>query len=119
MSADFDSLENLGYKIYRIRGLHVILDSDVAKLFLTETRKLNQQIKRNLNNLPEDSVFRLTKEEYKDLKNTISQLVTSRIQKVTYRYGGRIRPPYVFTEVGLKSIHVFLRKFVTKEKFLN
>ncbi len=119
MSADFDSLENLGYKIYRARGQLVILDSDVAKLFLTQTRNLNQQVQRNLNNLPEDSVFRLTKEEYGDLKNMMSQLVTSRIREGTYRNGGKIKPPYVFTEEGLNSIHVFLRKFVTIEKFLN
>ncbi len=51
MSADFASLENLGYKVYKARGKRVVLDVDVAKLFLTQTGRLNQQVKRNMANL--------------------------------------------------------------------
>ena len=119
MSADFASLENLGYKVYKARGKRVVLDVDVAKLFLTQTGRLNQQVKRNMANLPDDSVFRLTKEEYSSIKSSMSQVVTSKILERTHHKGGRIRPPIVFTEEGLNAIHVFLRRFVTIEKFEN
>jgi len=78
-------------KIYLIRDKKVILDSDLAELYQVETRRLNEQIKRNIKRFPEDFMFRLTKEEWTNLK---SQIATS-------SWGGRRKEPYAFTEHGV------------------
>jgi hypothetical protein len=57
-----------------IRGENVILDSDLAKLYDVETRRLNEQVRRNIEKFPDDFVFQLTKEEFENLK---SQIATS------------------------------------------
>jgi hypothetical protein len=56
------------------RGEKVILDSDLAALYGVETRRLNEQVRRNIDKFPEDFMFQLTKEEFTDLK---SQIATS------------------------------------------
>lgn len=78
-------------KIYLIRGQKVMLDNDLAELYGVETRRLNEQIKRNAGRFPEDFMFRLTDEEWKNLK---SQFATS-------SWGGRRKAPYAFTEHGV------------------
>ena len=78
-------------KIYFIRGHKVMLDSDLADLYEVETRRLNEQVKRNKDRFPDDFMFRLTTEEFEDLK---SQIATS-------SWGGRRKPPYAFTEHGV------------------
>ncbi|PJB53500.1 MAG: DNA-binding protein, partial [Bdellovibrio sp. CG_4_9_14_3_um_filter_39_7] len=50
--------------IYVIRGLRVMLDSDLAKLYGVETKSLNRQVKRNLKRFPGDFMFELSKEEH-------------------------------------------------------
>jgi hypothetical protein len=75
-----------------IRGLKVIIDSDLAELYGVETRRLNKQVRRNIKKFPEDFRFQLTKEEFADLK---SQIATS-----SSGWGGRRKPPLVFTEHG-------------------
>ena len=78
-------------KIYLIREQNVMIDSDLAELYQVETRRLNEQVKRNINRFPKDFMFRLTKEEWLNLK---SQFATS-------SWGGRRKEPYVFTEHGV------------------
>jgi len=68
-----------------IRGVKVILDSDLAELCGVETGRLNQQVRRNIDKLPEDFMFQLTKEEIDNLK---SQITTS-----SSDWGGRRKPP--------------------------
>ncbi len=51
-----------------IRGQKVTLDSDLAELYSVETRRLNEQIHRNIDKFPEDFMFQLTKEELDSLK---------------------------------------------------
>ena len=75
-----------------IRGKKVILDSDLAGLYGVETRRLNEQVRRNIDKFPEDFMFQLTKEEFNNLK---SQNATS-----SSGWGGRRKPPLVFTEHG-------------------
>jgi archaellum component FlaC len=81
-------------KIYTIRGQKVMLDRDLAEMYGVETRRLNEQIKRNMKRFPEDFMFQLTKEEFKNLK---SQIATS-------RWGGTRKSPYVFTELGVAML---------------
>ena len=54
---DKEKIENL---IYEIRGFQVILDSDLAKLYGVETKRLNEQVKHNIKRFPEDFMFQLT-----------------------------------------------------------
>jgi hypothetical protein len=78
--------------IMLIRGEKVILDSDLANLYGVETRRLNEQVRRNIEKFPDDFMFQLTKEEFENLK---SQIATS-----SSGWGGRRKLPFVFTEHG-------------------
>jgi hypothetical protein len=78
-------------KIFLIRGLKVMLDMYLAELYEVETRRLNEQVKRNIDRFPEDFMFRLTKEEFKNLKS----------QSATSSWGGRRKLPNAFTEHGV------------------
>jgi hypothetical protein len=77
--------------IQTIRGQHVLLDRDLAELYATTTKALNQAVKRNLDRFPGDFMFQLTSDEYDSLR---SQTVTSKGR------GGRRYLPYAFTEHG-------------------
>jgi hypothetical protein len=62
-------------KIYYFRGQKVMLDKDLAELYQVETKRLNEQVKRNISRFPEDFLFQLSKIEYQIL---MSQNATSR-----------------------------------------
>jgi len=79
-----------------VRGEKVILDSDLAKLYGVETRRLNEQVRRNIEKFPDDFTFQLTKEEFENLK---SQIATS-----SSGWGGRRKIPFVFTEHGALQV---------------
>jgi hypothetical protein len=79
-------------KIYFVRSLKVMLDNDLAELYGAETRVLNQAVTRNTGRFPEDFMFQLTEEEWKNLK----------LQNTTLSgWGGRRKLPNVFTEHGI------------------
>ncbi|TJZ63276.1 ORF6N domain-containing protein [Sphingobacterium olei] len=78
-------------KIYEFRGQKVMLDSDLAELYGVETKRLNEQVRRNLTRFPEDFMFTLDKDEVEILK---SQIATS-------SWGGRRNTPNVFSEHGV------------------
>jgi len=84
-------VEQIVRHIAVIRGQKVMLDSDLSALYGTETKRLNEQVKRNKDRFPEDFCFQLAKEEYTALR---SQFATSK------SHGGRRYMPYVFTEHG-------------------
>jgi len=83
--------ERIITKIYRIRNHNIMLDSDLAELYGVETKRLNEQVKRNITRFPDDFMFKLTKKEWTNLK---SQFATS-------GWGGRRNLPNVFTEHGV------------------
>jgi hypothetical protein len=99
--------------IHKIRGTQVMLDSDLARIYGIDTKVLNQAVKRNIGKFPPEFMFRLTQEEYDNLK---SQFATSNLeydektgkfkpnlksQFVTSSWGGRRKLPLVFTEHGV------------------
>ena len=86
-------------KIYFIRNQKVMLDRDLALLYAVETKKINQQVKRNISRFPENFMFQLDETEYENLK---SQIVTS-------SWGGTRKSPYVFTEHGILQLANVLR----------
>lgn len=75
-----------------IRGQKVLLDADLAALYGVETKRFNEQVKRNQQRFPDDFMFQLTEEEFAALR---SQNATSNSGR-----GGRRYVPYVFTEHG-------------------
>lgn len=88
--------ERIESKIFLIRGLKVMLDSDLAMLYRVQTMVLNQAVRRNADRFPDDFMFRLTNTEFQIL---ISQSVISRST-----HGGRRHAPLVFTEQGVAML---------------
>jgi hypothetical protein len=78
-----------------IRDDKVILDEDLAEMYGVEVKRLNEQVRRNINRFPADFMFQLTNQELKDLK---SQFATSS------QWGGRRTPPYAFSEQGVAML---------------
>ena len=90
--------------IYEIRGKQVMLDSDLARLYETETKRINEAVKRNIERFPERFCFRITEEEYNFLK---SQIATSK--------GGSRKGHTVFTEQGVAMLATVLKTKVAIE----
>lgn len=88
--------ERIESKIYLIRGLKVMLDSDLAGLYRVETKQLNRAVKRNAARFPDDFMFQLTNNELDALR---CQTGTSKTER-----GGRRYLPYVFTEQGVAML---------------
>lgn len=94
-------------KIYTIRGGKVMLDRDLADLYQVPTRRLNEQVKRNISRFPEDFMFQLSQEE---LENWRSQIAISNSDKMGLR-----RPPYAFTELGVSMLSSVLKSEIAIE----
>lgn len=88
-------------RILVVRGRQVMLDEDLADLYGVETKRLIQQVKRNLKRFPEDFMLQLSKDEAEALR---SQIATSNEGR-----GGRRYAPYVFTEQGVAMLSGVLR----------
>ncbi len=89
-----------------IRGVQVMLDSDLAKLYHVETRVFNQAVKRNEERFPEGFRFQLTREEHQAL---LSQIVTAKREKGEETRGGQHNRPYAFTEQGIAMLSGVLK----------
>lgn len=105
-------------KIFTIRGLQVMLDSDLAELYEVKTKQLNRAVKRNIERFPEKFMFQLTQEEYDSLRfqnGTLENKENLRSQIVTLENGrGKHKKylPYVFTEQGVAMLSGVLRSKV-------
>lgn len=95
--------------IYTVRGQQVMLDSDLAELYEVETGALNRAAKRNENRFPEDFRFRLTDDEYENLR---CQFGISSDDLREFASGGRRYMPYVYTEQGVAMLSGVLRSKV-------
>ncbi|WP_300978602.1 ORF6N domain-containing protein [Flavobacterium sp.] len=93
------SEETIANKIYFIRNQKVMLDRDLSELYSIETKRLNEQVKRNIARFPEDFMFQLTELEFQNLK---SQIATS-------SWGGTRKLPYAFTEHGVLMLSSVLK----------
>ncbi|WP_271335050.1 ORF6N domain-containing protein [Flavobacterium azizsancarii] len=93
------SEETISNKIYYIRNQKVMLAFDLAMLYCVETKRINEQVKRNLTRFPEDFMFQLTENEFKNLK---SQIATS-------SWGGSRTLPFAFTEHGVLMLSNVLK----------
>ncbi len=90
-------------RIFTIRGVQVMLDRDLALLYGVDAKRINEQVKRNIERFPEDFMFRLTKEEC--LRSQIATLNMERGKHLKYM-------PYAFTESGVAMLSGVLRSSV-------
>ncbi len=81
--------------IFEFRGIKVMVDIDLATLYETETKKLKQQVKRNIDRFPDDFMFELTRDEMKQLIKAVPRLETLKYSPVN---------PLVFTEQGVAML---------------
>lgn len=88
--------------IYEVRGVQVMLSSDVATLYQTETRRVNEVIKRNIKRFPNTFCFQLTETEFNNLKSQIA--ISSEPT-----HGGVRYLPYVLTEQGIMMLSGLLK----------
>ena len=102
VTRDYAELESIKTRIYDIRGLKVMLDSDLAELYEVEVKYLKRQVNRNIERFPKDFMFELTHEEYDSLRCQIGTLKSGRGQHTKYL-------PYVFTEEGVAMFSGVLR----------
>ena len=119
-------VEQIESLIITVRGKQVILDRDLARLYGVETKRLNEQVRRNIERFPEDFMFQFTKEEAEFSKSQIatlngeetnlkSQIATSseneilKSQFATSSWGGQRYLPYAFTENGIAMLSSVLR----------
>lgn len=117
-------------KIFTIRGVQVMLDKDLAELYGVETKRINEQVKRNIERFPEEFCFQLTKEEVESLRSQIvtlssmnetlrSQNATSNTENADLKsqnatsssqnWGGTRKLPYAFTEQGVAMLASVLK----------
>ena len=68
---ELNTVDNIINSIYIIRGQQVMLDSDLAKIYGYEVKRLNEQVKRNIKRFPEDFMFQLTREEIDFVKSQL------------------------------------------------
>jgi phage regulator Rha-like protein len=98
-------------KIYEVRGERVMFDFDLAQLYGVETRRLNEQVKRNADRFPKDFMFRLTQKEWQFISSQIatsssiiSDSNSSQIATSSRKHRGKTYLPYAFTEHGVTML---------------
>jgi hypothetical protein len=94
------SVKSIEHNILNIQGKQVMIDSTVADLFGLSVKRINEQVKRNSQRFPESFCFQLSLEDWQVLK---SQIATSKLVR-----GGKVKPPWVFTEHGIAMIATLL-----------
>ena len=108
---------NIENRIFTIRGVAVMLDSDIAKIYQVETRALNQAVKRNIERFPVDFMFQLDESESANLTESIykkeyhaphkEHLISQNV--ISKGRGGRRKLPFVFTEQGVAGLSGVLK----------
>ena len=98
MASEIAIIQN---RILVIRGQQVMIDRDIAELYGVETKRLNEQVKRNIERFPEEFCFQLNDEEFNNWK---SQFATSNSDKMGLR-----KKPYAFTEHGVTMLAAVLK----------
>jgi len=101
--------ENIQNKIFTIRGLSVMLDRDLAELYHVESKRLNEQVKRNIERFPENFRFQLTQKEYENLRSQFATLSLD-LESTWGKHTKYL--PYVFTEQGVSMLSAILKSKV-------
>lgn len=95
-------------KILTVRGMKVILDSDVAELYQVETKRVNEAVKNNPDKFPEGYLIALTADEWEPMKSKFSTSIK----------GGKTKPPKAFTEKGLYMLATILKSPIATQTTL-
>ena len=96
--SDIVKIENLKGMIIEIRGERVLLDSDVARIYHVETKRVNEAVKNNPDKFPQDYMFAISEDEFADLRSKIS----------TAKFAKTRVAPKAFTEKGLYMLATIL-----------
>ena len=105
------SIAELERRIFSVRGTQVMLDSDLAVIYGVGTKRINEQVKRNIDRFPEDFMFQLTPDEWENLRLQLNQL-NQRSQNATLGSGRNPATkyrPFVFTEHGIAGLSGVLK----------
>ncbi|HSW61341.1 MAG TPA: ORF6N domain-containing protein [bacterium] len=95
-------IDDIKSRIFTIRGMQVMLDSDLAEFYQTETKYINRAVKRNPDRFPEGFIFQLTKTEMESLRFQFGTLKKGRGQHRKFN-------PHVFTEAGVAMLSAVLQ----------
>jgi hypothetical protein len=98
-------IEKIKKSILEIRGVKVILDFELAKMYQTETKRLKESVRRNIRRFPNDFMFELTTDEWENLR---SQIATS-------SWGGKRYLPFAFSEQGVAMLSSVLNSEIAIE----
>lgn len=93
------NLSNIDDKIFTIRGIKVMIDRDLAELYQVETKRLNEQVKRNIERFPSDFMFQLTEKEVENLRSHFA----------TANFNMTRTNSYAFTEQGVYMLATVLK----------
>ena len=99
-------------KIYEIRGQKVMLDFDLAEMYGVETKRLKEQVRRNIERFPAEFMFELTKEEVAISRSQIATLKTGQGYNIKYL-------PFAFTEYGIVMLSSVLKSKTAVEVNIN
>lgn len=91
------NLQIIKNKIFEVRGHKVMLDFDLAELYGTETKRLKEAVRRNIDRFPSDFMFELTRDEYNFLRTQIATLESGRGKHSKFN-------PFAFTEQGVAML---------------
>lgn len=94
--------ESIKNKIFTIRNTQVMIDTDLASFYEIDLKRLNEQVRRNINRFPDTFMFQLTNDEYNYLRSQFATLETGRGTHRKYL-------PFVFTEQGVAMVSGVLR----------
>ena len=107
-----DDIAIIENKIYEIRGQKVMLDFDLAEMYGVETKRLKEQVRRNIERFPAEFMFELTKEEVAISRSQIATLKTGQGYIIKYL-------PFAFTEYGIVMLSSVLKSKTAVEVNIN
>ena len=107
-----DDIAIIENKIYEIRGQKVMLDFDLAEMYGVETKRLKEQVRRNIERFPAEFMFELTKEEVQFSRSQIETLKTGQGHNIKYL-------PFAFTEYGIVMLSSVLKSKTAVEVNIN
>ena len=107
-----DDIAIIENKIYEIRGQKVMLDFDLAEMYGVETKRLKEQVRRNIERFPAEFMFELTKEEVQFSRSQIASLKNGPGHNIKYL-------PFAFTEYGIVMLSSVLKSKAAVEVNIN
>lgn len=102
------SKKQIEKRIFTIRGAQVMVDYHLVELYSVETKRINEQVKRNIKRFPENFMFQLTKTEWENLKSQIATTENENGLRSQIATTKRRTLPYVFTEQGVSMLSAVL-----------